>query len=253
MSEALLDSGLAGKVALVTGGSGGLGQAISQELAAAGADVAIHYWRGADRAEGLAAELRARYPERRFPTVSGDIRSEEAVRAMVAFVVSELGGLDILVNNAGINVDRTLKKADMDLWRSVVDVNLVGQALVCHYAAQHLGPGGRIINVSSIIGATGNIGQTNYAAAKAGIIGLTKSLAKELGPKGITVNAVAPGFVDTPMTAAMPAEAKAHWAAKAALGRFGKPEEIAWCVYFLASPRASYVNGAVIHVNGGAY
>jgi 3-oxoacyl-[acyl-carrier protein] reductase len=247
------DERLDGRVALVTGASGGLGRAISRELAAKGADVALHYHLGRERAESLAEELRGRHAGRGFPVLQADVRDEGEVRGLVEGVVERLGRLDVLVNAAGIHRDRTLKKAELPEWRSVLDVNLIGLALVCREAARHLRPGGRIINISSIIGATGNFGQTNYAAAKAGVVGLTKALAQELGPKGITVNAVAPGFVDTPMTAELPEEEKARWAGRTALGRFGRPEEIAWCVYFLASPRASYVHGTVVHVNGGAY
>lgn len=244
---------LGGKIALVTGASGGIGGAISQEFAAAGADVALHYYRNQERAIALSSQLRAAYPDRKFPVIQANIAQAEEVDRLFDHVLTIFDTLHILVNNAGINRDRTLKHADLEVWRSVIDVNLVGQALCCRKASWHLGTGGRIINIASIIGFTGNFGQTNYAAAKSGMIGITKSLAQELAQQGVTVNAIAPGFVDTPMTEDMPEAAQIHWKEKTFSKRFALPEEIAWAALFLAAPQASYVTGAVIHVNGGAY
>jgi 3-oxoacyl-[acyl-carrier protein] reductase len=248
-----LDAVLAGQTALVTGASGGLGQAIAETLAGAGADVALHYYRHRDRAEALADRLRARFPGRRFPVFRADLTNGTDVDALFDAVAAVFPTLHIVVNNAGINRDRTLRKAVWDDWRAVIELNLVSVARCCQQAAVRLPSGGRIINISSVIGFTGNIGQTNYAAAKAGLVGLTKSLAQELAHRGVTVNAIAPGFVETPMTAGMPAEAREHWARRAAVGRFAKPAEIAWAALFLAAPWASYVTGTVIHVNGGTY
>lgn len=244
---------LSHRMALVTGASGGIGAAICRELAAAGADVAMHYHRHREQAASLAAKLRAVYPGRQFPVVQADISCEGDVDRMFDYVLNAFGALHILVNNAGIICDRTLKKAQSTAWRSVIDVDLIGQAFCCRRAAQCLKAGGRIINIASIIGFTGNFGQTNYAAAKAGLIGLTKSLAQELASREITVNAIAPGFVETPLTAAMPDAERERWTAKSSVKRFAKPEEISWAALFLAAPRASYVTGTVVHVNGGTY
>jgi 3-oxoacyl-[acyl-carrier protein] reductase len=244
---------LENRVALVTGASGGIGAAIAAMLAAAGADVALHYHRGRERAEALAANLRRTYRGRHFPVLAADLTDPVQVDRLFDDVQERLAALHILVNGAGINRDRTLAKADLAEWRSVLDLNLTGVALCCRRAATMLPEGGRIINIASIIGYTGNFGQTNYAAAKAGVVGLTKALAQELARQGVTVNAIAPGFIDTPMTAPMPETARAHWTGRAPLRRFGRPEEVAWAALFLAAPLASYVTGTVVHVNGGAY
>ena len=238
---------------LVTGATGGIGQSVVEAFAGQGDHVAVHYHSHAELAERMVESLREAYPSQRFVAVGGDVADPEAVRRFVEEAAEGLGGLDVLVNNAGINRDKTLRKAELETWRRVVDIDLYGIVYCAHAALDLLRSPGRIVNVASIIGALGNFGQTNYSAAKAGIFGFTKALAKELGARGITVNAVAPGFVDTPMTASMPEAARRTWIDRTPLGRFARPEEIAACIVFLASPAASYVNGAILHVNGGAY
>lgn len=238
---------------VVTGATGGIGSAVVEAFVRAGDQVALHYHTKRAEAEAAVAQLVRRFPDRHFAAVGADLRDPDATAHAMAEAARALGGIDVLVNNAGINRDRTLRKADPGEWRSVVDVNFLGLVHGIRAALPHMHAPGRIVNVSSIIGALGNFGQTNYASAKAAIFGLTKSLAQELGPAGITVNAVAPGFVDTPMTRDMPEEARRRWIERTPLGRFGRPEEIAACIVFLASPEASYVNGAILHVNGGAY
>jgi len=241
------------RAVLVTGATGGIGHAVVDAFAREGDSVAIHYHRNETEARTMAQAFAARYPAQRFAVCAGDVSVPADVERFVGEANEALDGLDVLVNNAGINRDRTLKKADLDTWRQVVDVDLYGLVYCVHAALQVMRSPGRIVNISSIIGALGNFGQSNYSAAKAGIFGFTKSVAQEVGARGITVNCVAPGFVDTPMTAAMPEAARQRWIDRTPLGRFARPEEIAACVVFLASSAASYVNGAILHVNGGAY
>ena len=244
---------LEGKVSLVTGGSRGIGRAIATALADAGADVAFTYHHSRESAEALAKTLSEKGV--RCKGYQADVASPEEMQKVVQEVIKELGHITILVNNAGINRDKSFLKMTKDMWEEVVHVNLDGVFYTTQLVAQDMvGAGwGRIINISSIVGQTGNFGQANYAATKGAIISFTESLARELARKGITVNAVAPGFIETDMLKGMPEAAVNQVKAMTPMGRLGKPEEIADAVVFLASPRASYVTGQVLGVNGGMY
>lgn len=240
---------LSGKVAVVTGASQGLGETTARLLHRAGATVALNYVEmGVNRAnaERIAAELGAR-----AVAVEADVRSPERVEAMFEQIVKTFGGVDIVVNNAGIIRDRTVRKMSSDEWKQVLDTNLTGVFNVCKSASDRLREGGRIVNLASIAGVVGFFGQANYAAAKAGVIALTKVLSKELARKKITVNAVAPGVVLTEMGKTIPEEVRKAMLANIPLGRFGEPEEISNAILFLCSGLAAYVSGQTIHVNGG--
>jgi 3-oxoacyl-[acyl-carrier protein] reductase len=233
---------LEGKTALVTGASRGIGRAIAIELAAGGASVVIGYRTGKDEAEALAAELGGR-------AVQADVSSaEDAVR-----LVEEAGDLDILVNNAGLTRDGLLARMSDDDWRTVIDTNLSSVFYTCRAVCRPMMKkrAGSIVNVSSIVGVHGNWGQTNYAASKAGIIGFTKSLAKELGSRNVRANVVAPGYVKTQLTDVLPEEATAAMLTNTPLGRLGEPDDIAGAVRFLSSDAASFITGEVLLVDGG--
>jgi 3-oxoacyl-[acyl-carrier protein] reductase len=233
---------LEGKAALVTGASRGIGRAIAQELAAAGASVVVGYRSGKDEAEALAAELGAR-------AVQADVSTaEDAAR-----LVEEAGDLDILVNNAGLTRDGLLARMSDDDWRTVIDTNLSSVFYTCRAVCRPMMKkrGGSIVNISSIVGVHGNWGQTNYAASKAGIIGFTKSLARELGSRGVRANVVAPGYVKTQLTDVLPEEATAAMLQATPLGRLGEPEDIAGAVRFLCSDAAAFITGEVLLVDGG--
>jgi 3-oxoacyl-[acyl-carrier protein] reductase len=233
---------LEGKTALVTGASRGIGRAIASELAAAGASVVIGYRSGKDEAEALASELGAR-------AVQADVsNAEEAAR-----LVAEAGDLDILVNNAGLTRDGLLARMSDDDWRTVLETNLSSVFYTCRAVCRPMMKkrAGAIVNVSSIVGVHGNWGQTNYAASKAGIIGFTKSLARELGSRNVRANVVAPGYVKTQLTDVLPEEATAAMLQNTPLGRLGEPEDIAGAVRFLCSDEASFITGEVILVDGG--
>ena len=242
---------LEGKIALVTGASQGLGKAIALKLAENGADVAIIFVGPQEPALETKAEIEAL--GRRAECYPCDVRDEQAVEDTVAQVKKDLGKVDILVNNAGVTRDglvMMMKESDFD---AVIDTNLKGTFL-CMKAVSRIMMKqryGRIVNLSSVVGLRGNAGQVNYAASKAGVIGMTKSLAKELASRGVTVNAVAPGFIETDMTAAMPEAAKTATLAAIPMGRLGAPEDVAKAVAFLASDEAAYVTGQVLAVDGG--
>jgi 3-oxoacyl-[acyl-carrier protein] reductase len=242
---------LSGKVALVTGSTRGIGRAIADTLAAAGADVAVT-GRDAARAEAAAAEIAAAHgvTARGYAADVGEIAQ---CTALVEAVERDFGRLDVLVNNAGLTRDNLIMRLKDEDWDTVIDTNLRGAFATCRAASRGMMKrrSGRIVNLASVVGLMGNKGQTNYAASKAGLIGLTKSLAKELGSRGVAANVVAPGYIDTDMTAAMPAEAKAALSSSIPLERLGTPADIAGMVAFLASDHASYITGQVFVVDGG--
>ena len=244
---------LAGRSALVTGAGRGIGAAIARELAREGSDVALVDLGAFDEAERLAAELRAL--GRRAVAVRADVTDFAAAEQAVATAVRELGRLDSLVCNAGIARDRVSWKMTEAEWDQVIDVNLKGCFAYCRAVAPvfRAQRGGRIVTVASINGLRGKFGQANYAASKAGVVGLTKTLARELGPSGVNVNSVAPGIVRTEMTAGLPPDVLEKAVAESALGRMGEPEDVASVVAFLLSDRARYVTGEVIKVDGGQY
>jgi 3-oxoacyl-[acyl-carrier protein] reductase len=233
---------LEGKRALVTGASKGIGRAIAEELARAGAHVVVGYRSGKDEAEELAAAIGG-------AAVQADVSSpEDAAR-----LVTEAGDIDVLVNNAGLTRDGLLARMSDDDWRTVIDTNLSSVFYTCRAVTRPMMKrrGGSIVNISSVVGVHGNWGQTNYAASKAGIIGFTKSLARELGSRNIRANVVAPGYVKTALTDVLPEEATAAMIQNTPLGRVAEPQEIAGAVRFLASDAAGFITGEVLLVDGG--
>jgi NAD(P)-dependent dehydrogenase (short-subunit alcohol dehydrogenase family) len=240
-----------GQVALVTGGVRGIGLAICERLAARGVTVAAGYSRDKDTAQRFLDT----YGDRGATVHQGNIGSNDDCERVISEVLDQHGRLDILVNNAGITIDKTVRRMSPDDWDRVVRVDLSGTFYLCRAILQHMldRGSGRIINISSVIGSSGNIGQANYAAAKSGVFGLTMSLAQETARKGITVNAVTPGFISTDMTAVVPPEAMVKVIARIPVGRLGEPDEVARVVEFLASPDSSYITGQVYGVNGGLY
>ena len=242
---------LDGKTALVTGASRGIGRAIALCLAAEGARVAINYAGNVKAAEEVKASIEAAGGTAIL--CQADIADSAAVGAMIADVVKEFGAIDILVNNAGITRDTLLMRMKDEDFAKVLDTNLKG-VFYCTKAVSKLmmkKRSGRIVNMASVVGLVGNAGQTNYAAAKAGVIGFSKSAAKELASRGITVNVVAPGFIGTDMTAGLPESVKEKMLTDIPLGRMGEPEDVANAVLFLASDQASYITGQVVNVDGG--
>jgi 3-oxoacyl-[acyl-carrier protein] reductase len=233
---------LEGKTALVTGASRGIGRAIATELARAGATVVVSYRTGAEEAEALAQELGGR-------AVQADVSDAESAAALV----EEAGDLDILVNNAGVTRDGLIVRMSDDDWREVIDTNLASCFFTCRAVTRGMmrKRAGSIVNISSIVGLRGNWGQTNYAASKAGIIGFTKSLARELGSRNIRANVVVPGYVKSRLTEVLPEEATGAMLENTPLGRLGDPEDVAGAVRFLSSEDAKFITGAVLLVDGG--
>lgn len=242
---------LAGKIALVTGASRGIGRAIAIDLAQAGADVAINYSGNEEKARQVAAEVEAL--GRKALVVQANVADSTSVTEMISQVVDEFGRLDILVNNAGITKDNLVMRMKEEEWDAVIDVNLKGVFHCIKGVTRQMMKqrSGRIINISSVVGALGNAGQANYVAAKAGVIGLTKTMARELSTRNITVNAVAPGFIETDMTADLNEDMRSALLGQIPLGKLGKPEDISRVVRFLASDDSSYMTGQTLHVDGG--
>lgn len=244
---------LTGKIALVTGASRGIGRAIALHLAESGADVVVNYAGSEGAAEEVVKEITAL--GRRSMKIKADVKDSAQVEEMVKQVVEEFGRLDILVNNAGITRDNLIMRMKEDEFDEVIATNLKGvfnclKAVTRPMMKQR---SGRIINISSVVGSLGNPGQVNYAAAKAGVIGMTKTAAKELASRGITVNAIAPGFIVTDMTDQLQGETRDQLLKQIPLARLGQPEEIAKAVRFLASDDAAYMTGQTLHIDGGMY
>jgi 3-oxoacyl-[acyl-carrier protein] reductase len=244
----MAEQALTGNIALVTGGSRGIGRAIAARLAADGARVVVTS-RAAERAETVAAAL----PGAGHVGAACDVADRESVDALVARVEEEVGPLNVVVNNAGVTEDNILVRLSDEAWDTVLDTNLKGAFNVVRAVSRGMMKrrAGRIINITSVVGLTGNRGQVNYAASKAGLLGLTKSVAKELASRNVLCNAVAPGFIDTDMTADLTDEARSALLAQIALGRLGDPEDVAGVVAFLAGPDAAYMTGQVLVVDGG--
>jgi len=242
---------LTGKVALVTGASRGIGRAIAQRLAERGALV-VAAARG-DHADACAKELAA--AGHNADALSLDVTDAAALEKIPGAIVAKHGRLDVIVSNAGITRDQLLMRMKRDDWDAVLATNLTATFVLAQAAMRPMlkQKGGRIIAVSSVVGQMGNAGQTNYAASKAGLIGFAKSLAREVASRGITVNVIAPGMIETDMTAALPEPARAALTAQIPLGRLGSPDDVAWAACFLASDEAAYITGHVVAVNGGMY
>lgn len=236
---------------MVTGGSRGIGRAIALLLAERGHRVAVNYSKGAEAAEGVVGTIIERGGD--ALAVQADVGSNDAVTSMFQRVADRLGSVDVLVNNAGITRDALLLRMNVDTWDEVIRTNLTSVYLCTKHALRSMvrARWGRVITIGSVAGLAGNPGQANYAATKAAIVGFTKSVAKEVGSRGITVNVIAPGFVETDLTAGLPEETKAAATASIALRRWGTPAEIASAVGYLASDEASYISGHVLVVDGG--
>jgi 3-oxoacyl-[acyl-carrier protein] reductase len=242
------------KVVLVTGSSRGMGAAILEAFAKAGATCIVNYFNDPDGVNRKDAEQTAqRMRDLKVPVhlIEADVRSYESVQALMKKVVEVAGGLDILVNNAGILRDRTVKKMTADDWQAVIGTNLDGVFYCSKLGAEVLREGGRVVNIASISAIAGFHGQANYAAAKAGVIALTKVMSKELAKRGITVNAVAPGVIQTPMLGGMKPEVLAEYEKQIPVGRVGRPEDVAHAVLFLACEESGYITGQALPITGG--
>jgi 3-oxoacyl-[acyl-carrier protein] reductase len=237
---------LEGKVALVTGGSRGIGAAIARELAAAGARVAVNYRSGKEAAEEIASEIGG-------VAVAANVGDPEEAKGLVERVESELGDVDVLVNNAGTTRDTLIARMSDEEWEEVIETNLRGTFNTCRAVARKMlrRRSGAIVNLTSVVGIHGNPGQANYAASKAGIIGLTKALARELGSRGVRVNAVAPGYIATELTNVLSEEIRGSILGNTPMGRLGDPEDVAAAVRFLCSDEAAFITGDVLLVDGG--
>jgi len=244
-------SRLAGKVALVTGSSRGIGRAVAMELASEGADIAVNYMTSTAAAEVTVREMEALGV--RAIAIQADISNADQVDQMVSTILDELGDLSILVNNAGLTRDGLVVRMSQKHWKEVIDCNLTGTFNCLQRCAKHMMKKryGRIVNLSSVVGIEGNAGQANYAASKAGIIGMANSVAKELGSRSVTVNTIAPGFIETDMTQELPEDRQQQILNQIPLGRFGSPEEIGKLTAFLCSDDAAYITGATIRIDGG--
>jgi 3-oxoacyl-[acyl-carrier protein] reductase len=243
---------LTGRVALVTGAAQGIGKAVALLLARNGADIIVSDI-NLEKAEETANEIKS--IGRKALAVKGDVANWNDVERMVEVILEKFAKIDILVNNAGITRDKLILRMTEEDWDAVLDVNLKGtfhctKAVVRHMAKQR---SGKIVNIASVVGEMGNAGQANYSASKAGVIGLTKTIAREFAQRGININAIAPGYIETPMTEALPEKAKEELKRLIPMERLGKPEDVAEAVLFLVSEESSYITGQVLNVNGGIY
>ncbi len=247
----MCEKALAGKNALVTGGSRGIGRAICLRLSEMGAHVAINFSSNKEAAEAVKKEIEANGGSATL--LPFDVSNKEDVKGAISGFIKDVGPIEVLVNNAGITRDGLLLRMKEEDWDKVLSINLKGAFNCIQACAMNMMKckWGRIINIGSVVGTIGNIGQANYAASKAGLEGLTRTVAKEMASRGITVNLVAPGFIETDMTAGLPDEIKERLLGEIPLGRMGSPKEVAEAVAFLASPAASYITGHTLHVNGG--